>query len=142
MISDVDWEELVRVTRRLCDGFPSLHEDVEALIQDDEGPLVYTAITLLARALISEIRESNTSHFGDFFVAVEDILRVAAFDVRNLIITGLLEDLQNLAEQDGVARAEWERWLGTSSLIGWKAVSDAWEGRITVDEYNSVLRGT
>jgi hypothetical protein len=141
MTSDVDYEELVRIARRLCDGFSSLHEEVRALIEDEEGPLVYTVMTLLARRLITDFEAGNTSHFADFFNTVEEILRVATYDVRNLLISGLLEDLQNLAEQAGVARTEWERWLGPSSLVGWHAVADSWEGRMTAEQYNAVLAG-
>lgn len=138
---NVDYETLVQSTRRLFEGFPELRNKLNELVEREEPPLVYTAMTLLARAMIDDMRAESTSRLSPLLHTVELILLDGQFDVRNLIISGLLEDLWNLSVQAGIEPLEWERRLDRASLVGWRAVLDYWQGRITAQGYNSILNG-
>jgi hypothetical protein len=138
---NVDCDELVRVTRLLFEDFPELTEKLTELLADQEDhPQVYTAMTLLVRALIADEHRGDASRFPRLFDSVEQILNSQGADVRDLMITGFLEDLGNLGEQSGINPVEWERWLGSSSLVGWRAVDDVWKGRISGRRYESIVR--
>ena len=137
---NVDYPELVRVTRELFADFPELQEKLGELIDCEDPPLVYTAMTVLARTLIDQKKASNVDRFAPLFNIVEESLRAGQFDVRNLVISGLLEDLWNLSDQVGIASAEWEAQLGEVSQVGWRAVLDYWGGQITSQQYTSILK--
>ena len=137
---NVDYDAMVRATRRLVEGFPELQQDVDDLVDDEEGPQVYTAMTSLARALIDDHRVGRRDRFASLFETVEMLLRNEQYDVRNLVITGLLEDLSNFSMQADIELSEWEEQLGEASLVGWRAVLDLWAGKITGTKYDSILR--
>lgn len=141
MNGKIDYTQLVASTRQVFECFPQLEETLDRLIRDEDPPMVYTAMEFLARTLIDEVRVSGCSRFTNVFDTIEVLLGSNEFDVRNLLISGFLEDLWNLSLQNGVELTKWESQLGEQSLVGWRAVLDFWQGRITGSQYNAILRG-
>jgi hypothetical protein len=85
-------------------------------------------------------KSSAGSEFGRFFELVEDLL-AGTPATRNLVIVGLLEDLQNASLHSDLSLTYWDRFLGSRTRDAWKAVIDVWASRIAPSEFNRFVDG-
>jgi hypothetical protein len=62
--------------------------------------------------------------------------------VRDLVIVGFLEDLQNVSLNAGVRLEYWLPWLGHEKQTSWAMLERLWAGNIASAEFNSFVTGT
>lgn len=98
--------------RRQC----SAEVDAGEVISDEP----YNAIAVLARILVDR---TSPLPSPAFFAALERCLVTADSAHRNLLIVGLIEDVQNALLNTGRDLESWEPHLGPDSLRAWSAVA-------------------
>lgn len=98
----------------------------EAAMEDD---LHYLEMSAIARYLGARRRAGESDCFDQIFEAVEHCLLAGSDEAVELVMVGLLEDLQN-ANITGIDDySQWEPHLRPQTRLAWKAVSDFWDGR-------------
>ncbi len=103
------------------------------LAENDSDPinagLPYIGMAAVARFLATKVRSGDTSMFEVFFDAVERCLHEGDDEAVNLVVVGLLEDLQNsnVTELDNEV---WEPYLRPTTRGAWRAVEDFWNGDV------------
>lgn len=90
--------------------------------------LAYPMAADTAWFLCDELVRANTDYFPRLFERVEDMVSRGTQRVRNLVIIGFLEDLQNATLQADLPLDAWNRWLGSNTLAMWLAVNAYWSG--------------
>jgi hypothetical protein len=98
----------------------------------------YNAMTVLARTLL-EVRADASIDLAQTFHAVESELFGADAEARNLIIVGLLEDLQNASLHAGVPLDAWMPSLGPTTLAAWTMLERLWTGMVSPAEFNAFI---
>ena len=90
----------------------------------------------LASRLSDVRRRHPDADFRPLFNEVEARLTAAEPGVRDLIIVGFLEALQNV---DGDEAPRWERLMGPETMLAWAALNDVWAGRIPPEAFNRIV---
>ncbi len=90
---------------------------------------------------MTSFKAGKVDGFEPVFAEVERQLATASPEVRDLIIVGFLEDLQNLSLNGNVPLAAWEPWLGNKTSEAWRVLEDFWLGRLQQGQLNSYVRG-
>lgn len=119
------------VFQKLIVGWPELADFYAREISPEPTSadrLPYVDMAEIVRFLVNKLKAEATDYFPTFFGNVEAILLHADESVRNLIIVGLFEDIQNIAGQEIDYHRAFNPWLGNSSLREWRALIDSWEG--------------
>jgi hypothetical protein len=98
----------------------------------------YNVAGALAHVLF-ELRADQAVVLGEVFRALERELSAADAGARNLLIVGLLEDLQNISLNDGVGLDYWEPWLGPVTLAAWKTLEGLWSGTVSPADFNAFV---
>lgn len=83
----------------------------------------------LARYLVERFNRNETEKFNVFFEAVELILNSCDAKVKNLIVVGLFEDIQNAGGTEINYYTSFDKWLKPMSKAKWDEIIDVWEGR-------------
>jgi hypothetical protein len=94
---------------------------------DVSGGLPYLEMAAITLFLADRVRSDETEHFPAFFAAVERCLLEGTREAIELVVVGLLEDLQNrniTKLENGV----WQPFLGPTTRRAWRAVEDFWNG--------------
>jgi hypothetical protein len=98
----------------------------------------YNAIAVLARVLFDQSTEHGLE-VGDVFAAIEQELGAADGKARNLLIVGLLEDLQNLSLSRGRDLDTWVHRMGPATLAGWRMVERLWSSSVSPADFNAFV---
>jgi hypothetical protein len=93
----------------------------------EEG-LPYLEMAAIARYLDERMRAGKSDCFDPVFEAVEQCLLWGSYEAVELVMVGLLEDLQNANIPAASDYAQWEPYLRPQTRVAWKAVSDFWRG--------------
>ena len=126
--------EQVDVASELAESCTELAMDWK--VNGSDLDLPYVALGHLASRLV-EVRQLHPhADFRRLFNDVETRLSAAQPGVRNLIILGFLEALQNV---DREKATRWESLLGPETRQAWVALNDVWAGRITPETFNRIV---
>jgi hypothetical protein len=126
-----DHEDVASQLAGLC---PELAIDWE--VNGSDLDLSYVALGHLASRLV-EVRELYpNADFGRLFDDVEIRLAAAQPGIRNLIIVGFLEALQNV---DRERATRWESLFGPETREAWVALNYVWAGRISPEVFNHIV---
>jgi len=104
-------------------------------IAEDEP---YNAMGVLARVLYDQSTDPGTE-VGDVFEAIERELVAADGKARNLLIVGLLEDLQNVSLSRWRDLDAWVQWMGPATLAGWRMVERLWSSSVSPADFNAFV---
>ena len=104
--------------------------------------LAYAKAGDLAHALVRDLRSGQTSYFDELFAQLELLLVGAGAlpELRDLLVVGLVEDIQNVSLNSDVALDLWEPWLGVATREGWNLIMDLWDGKVSGDELAQYVR--
>jgi hypothetical protein len=99
-------------------------------VEDEPGQerLLYVEMGAAARSLGEDYRAGKTECLPALFAVVEQCISEGTSETKNLVVVGLLEDLQNSNVTTISDAAVWEPYLGARSRAAWRAVSAMWEG--------------
>lgn len=112
-----DWPELAA----------ALTHSEDDNVDPDGHRLLYAEMTTTAYFLADRLRAGETSRVATFFKTVERCLLEGDGPAIELIVVGLLEDVQN----QNITRLDMDAWLpylGPTTFRAWKAVKAFWGG--------------
>jgi hypothetical protein len=99
----------------------------------------YNHLGQLAHHLVAQLQASKVDGFAPVFVEVENQLAAASPEVRDLVIVGFLEDLQNISLNREVPLTAWTPWLGTKTAEAWTVLDDMWSGRLSPEAFKRYI---
>ena len=97
-----------------------------------EIPGLFNDVSVFAHHVVDSYAAGRTSEFPAFFGAVEHLLSHGDHATRELIVIGLLEDLQNVASHRSFGYGVFLSWLGPASRAHWGALEAAWQGKTSL----------
>jgi len=103
-------------------------------------PEPYVAIGTLANEMVRLARSSANTDFRGLFTTIEELL-AGPPATRNLLIVGMLEDLQTCSLSAGLPLERWNLFLGPRTREAWQAVIDMWAGRRSAKDFNHFVDG-
>ncbi|HVY67724.1 MAG TPA: hypothetical protein VHA30_02435 [Patescibacteria group bacterium] len=86
----------------------------------------YSFLSSYARHLVHLIKENDLKEFSGIFEAIEVIIKHGTADVSNAMVTGLLEDIQNIAGSNGIDPKLFEPHLFPESKKWWNEINRFW----------------
>jgi len=87
----------------------------------------YSLLAEYAKHLISLLRANKTINFSGIFEAIEVIIKNGKLEIRNAIVTGLLEDIQNIAGNNSLDPKQFEKYLFPESKKWWDEINRFWK---------------
>jgi hypothetical protein len=102
--------------------------------------LAYSRAGDIAHALVANLDAGQTSYFSEFFAELERLLAAPTPEIRELLVVGLIEDVQNVSLNSGVALQRWQPWLGPVTRLGWDVIVGLWAGKVTGPELARYLK--
>jgi hypothetical protein len=130
------------VVAQLLEAYPEFAGSWASFRESDmfapEEP--YNHLGRLAEHLVAAMQAANTLGFDRLFGEVEKLLVVATPATRDLLIVGLLEDLQNLSMNRNVGLERWEPWLSGYTQQAWEMLISLWAGHITPKAFNEFVK--
>jgi len=129
-----EWRKVRRddVVTILYDLCPSFQQVVKAGIVADDWtneagyPLIYLFLGAFARHLVGMLERGETAAFPAIFREVERFITEGIDDVRQAMVIGLLEDLQNTNIYTTGNPAQFRCYLGKKSEVGWNELYRSW----------------
>lgn len=103
----------------------------------DDAP--YAHLGQIAVLAIDALRAERLDDLRALFDEVETRIATSSRAVRKELVVGLLEDLQNSSLNGAVKLERWHRFLGPSTLEGWRLVEQLWAGSISPSEFNRLV---
>jgi len=94
------------------------------------SPQWYLGMGELAHYVVEKYAQGATGEFPDLFASVEALLHSPSPELENLIIVGLLEDIQNVASHRDFGAAPFRDWLGPKTVVAWDGI-DAYMKRVS-----------
>jgi hypothetical protein len=105
------------------------HENIFFEYKDPKDRLVFMDMGAIGRFVLRQYQLGKTACFEAFFEDVEQVLSHGNLAIRNFIIIGLFEAIQNIGGPEYYSA--FNQWLGPHSQKGWDWVIDLWEKKDT-----------
>lgn len=120
-------DQMMPLLIAVCPSFLPTWNEMQAE-QDEEERLYYIELASLARHLVKLQIDGRTEDFGEVFSVIER-LHVEGDDfVQNAVTIGLLEDIQNIAGNEGLNPGKFIPHLHPISKSWWLALNKFWNG--------------
>jgi hypothetical protein len=122
--------ELGDAVRRLVSVCPAFNDAWQAHLRYWEGEPAgeYNDLGALALWLVDQMDARRLECFPALFGEVEVLLGKASPELRDLLVVGLLEDIQNVSTNRGVDPDVALSFLGPQSRGGWFELIRMWHG--------------
>lgn len=124
--------EIEQVFQRLISDWNELtdfyNKEVKFDYEDPSERLAYIDIGDISRFIVEKKRSGQTENFDTFFENVEEIVILGDDYVKNLIVVGLFEGIQNIGGSEIDYYQSFDKWLKNNSLKAWRELIDSWEG--------------
>lgn len=114
----------------------------ELALHENLASGAYVASGALARVLVDALVEGRTEDLVTVFEPLEGMLSTATGEARELLITGLLEGIQNVSLNRNVALDQWVALLGARTKGAWDAVDEMWSGRMSPAAFNAFVEAS
>jgi hypothetical protein len=122
--------EVRAVFTEACPPLEAAFAEADADRGEGDVRLPYLEIAAVVRELAVRLHGSDTACFESFFAAVERCLLEGDHETVEMILVGLLEDLQNSNMTKFSDFTVWEPHLGPTTARGWRAVAEFWAGDV------------
>ncbi len=106
---------------------PAWEEHLAWWHPDVPGP--FNNVSVFAHHVVESYAAGRTSELPAFFSAVEHLLSDAEPATRELIVIGLLEDIQNVASHQSFGYDVFLPMLGPAAREQWAALEATWQGK-------------
>lgn len=106
----------------------SVNLELAELFFQERDHIPYIDVAIISRFIVNQKRDNNTDWFPDFFDTVEEIYIQGDDEVKNFIVIGLFEGIQNIGGKEIDYYSSFDHWLKPCSLLAWKNLIDSWEG--------------
>ena len=90
---------------------------------------VYKDLAVLAKFVVDSYGECEVEVVRGALDLVEEILEEPDPQARELLVVGLLEDIQIIGSNREFGASVFEPFLGPLSLAGWREIESMWEGK-------------
>jgi hypothetical protein len=107
---------------------PQLAAALAAGDDSDSDRLLYLEMADTARMMGEAYRTGETDCLAAVFETIEQCLRDGTPETINLVVVGLLEDLQNGNITKVSDFGVWEPYLGPAAERAWRALAKFWAG--------------
>jgi hypothetical protein len=121
--------ELIPHLVEMCPGFRPLWREHRRRRLGQPLPDPYGELALFAGFLVDAQQSGRTEGFPEVFAFLERSLAREDARTAELVVWGLLEDLQQLAREQLAAPDVFVYWLGPRGQAAWEAVATAWSAR-------------
>ena len=132
---DADSAERERVTRELIELARVPADDIDEERTEEGEFLSYMALGVVARRVIEWRGRLDSDEATTFLKRIESLVEAGSPNVRELIIVGFIETLQNNLLNNGLTIAPWEEHLGPRTCRAWRGVEDLWTSRMRPSEF-------
>lgn len=123
--SDKVFQKLISEWGELTDVFNAY---VKFRIDNADYRTDYDDIGEIARFIVAKKKSGETENFEKFFENVEEIMIHGEHYVRELIVIGLFEGIQNIGGPQIDYYHSFDKWLKNDSFKAWRQLIDFWEG--------------
>ena len=93
--------------------------------EEDRG--FYNDVSVIAHHLVDCFEQGRHNEFPTVFALMERFLSEGDKAVRDLIMIGLIEDIQNIASHKSFGPEVFVSWLGAMSQRVWDEVNSWWD---------------
>lgn len=101
--------------------------------------LDYVDIAEISRNIYDRIVDGQTNDFDKFFGNLELILNNCNSDLKNLMVVGLIEGIQNIGSGQKINYwTGFDKWLGPTTKKHWDNLIYSWEGKDAIDRYKAL----
>ncbi len=108
---------------------PTYEKEVLSKYENAEVRLYYIDVGDIAQFIVEKKKAGDISKFNMFFENVEQILIYGDDYVKELIVIGLFEGIQNIGDDEIGYYKSFDHWLKLNSLKAWRGLIDDWEGK-------------
>lgn len=103
--------------------------------------LDYVDVGEICRFIVEKFKQQDTKNFGRFFENVEMLLVNGDDDIKNLIIVGLLEGIQNISGHENVHYHNgFNHWLKPQTKKAWDDLIFFWESDESKKKWDKINR--
>ncbi len=124
----VELNEVNNFSLKIC---PNVHDEWNEHLEwwggDERGS--YNDIAVFVHHTVDCYEQNDQSSLNNIFSLVEKLILDGAQEIRNLMIIGFLETLQNFASHRDYGYKVFEVYLGLESQKAWRQLEILWEGK-------------
>jgi hypothetical protein len=120
-------EQMLELLRAASPSFEGRYREFQAEWEDEKDRPYYLALSAYADHVMGLIAKEDQKALRKVFGAVERLLAEGGEYVKEAVLWGLIEDLQNHLLEDGIELSRVEPVLGVLSSAGWTRVREYWE---------------
>ncbi|HEV8189902.1 MAG TPA: hypothetical protein VGP82_00205 [Ktedonobacterales bacterium] len=124
-------DEVMELLREACPEFrPRYEEYLRAFYDPDQVPeqTPYADVSAFTTYLIDAFETGRTRDFSAAFALAERLLDEGDDEMKNWVVAGLLEGLQNQLSHTNLGYDVYLPWLGPKSRYCWQKLIEAWGG--------------
>lgn len=88
----------------------------------------FNDVAVFAYHIVNSAIAGNKGEFPAFFQLLEKMVQDGDAQVKDLAVTGLIEDIQNISSNRIQGYATFESWLQPATRVAWRQVEAAWRG--------------
>lgn len=103
-------------------GFQAMFQEFLKQWEKDDSIPWFIAMGELSHYVVESYAHGTTAEFPKLFAAVENLLNDPSPELENLIMVGLLEDIQNVASYRDFGAGPFRELLGPKSTVAWDAI--------------------
>ncbi len=118
------FQKLISDWNELTDFY---NKEVKFDYEDPSDRLAYIDIADISRFIVDKKKSGQTENFETFFKNVEELMTLGDDYVKNLIVVGLFEGIQNIGGYEIDYYKSFDKWLNKNSLKAWRDLIDSWE---------------
>ena len=111
----------------VCPTIGPAWQEYLAFWGDESNRGLFNDAAVIAHHLVDSFARGEVSEFPAAFAVLEACLAEANDQVRNLVMEGVIEDIQNIASHRAFGPSVFCRWLGPLSRAAWDEVICWWE---------------
>lgn len=113
--------------QKLISNWDELSEYYNKEVKDFNDGLDYIDIGDIASFIVKKKKSGETEMFKVFFENVEEILVYGENYIKEIIVIGLFESIQNIGGAEIDYYKSFDKWLKNESLKSWRELIDFWE---------------
>ncbi|MCF2875188.1 MULTISPECIES: hypothetical protein [unclassified Tenacibaculum] len=118
------FQKLISDWNELTDFY---NKEVKFNYKDPSDRLAYSDIADISRFIVDKKKSGQTENFENFFKNVEELMIFGDDYVKNLIVVGLFEGIQNIGGSEIDYYKSFDKWLKKNSLKAWRDLINSWE---------------
>ena len=103
---------------------------------NEKKPGLYNQIAVLARYIVNAYKNQLTKDFAKIFNTLELIIQEGNEKAKELVVVGLIEDIQNISSWESFSPDVFKQWLKEESLQAWNDIEKLWHGNSSLERSN------